>query len=99
MGERSVKREGERIRILSATRMAISNKINTDRGTERKKRMAKRQKAQCVHKSFWWSERPKDLGYKHINIHTYSIYVYIHIAGVAWQLVFDFEFRHANGRA
>lgn len=42
MGERSVKREGERIRILSATRMAISNKINTDRGTERKKKDGKK---------------------------------------------------------
>lgn len=94
MGERSVKREGERIRILSATRMAISNKINTDRGTERKKGWQKGRRRNVYINLFGGARGPKTWA-----IHTYSIYVYIHIAGVAWQLVFDFEFRHANGRA
>lgn len=34
----------------------------------------------------------------HWYTYTYTE-IYAHIAGVAWQLVFDFEFRHANGRS
>ncbi|XP_026835297.1 uncharacterized protein LOC113564140 [Drosophila erecta] len=45
-GERSVERGARR--ILSATRMAISNKINTDRGTERKKDGKKAEGAMCT---------------------------------------------------
>jgi len=94
-----MKEKGGPERILSASRMAISNKINTDRGTKRKKGWQKGRRRNVYINLFGGARGPKTwAAYVCIYLYMY-IERYIHIAGVAWQLVFDFEFRHANGRA
>jgi len=74
-----VKKKGGPERILSASRMAISNKINTDRGTKRKKGWQKGRRRNVYINLFGGARGPKTWAayvcmyiYVYIEIYTYS---------------------------